>query len=548
MRNLIPFIKLFKNQTQWMLIGTLLAWSTILMGIGLMSVSGWFISYTGYLATTSYAVATSFNYFFPSAGVRTFSLGRIVSRYGERILTHEATFKILTDIRVWFYNKLEPLAPAHLFKYKSGDLLSRIINDISALDNLYIRIISPTIVFLLATLSITILFCFFSLTLALCTILALLIIGFIIPALSSFLGYKKSYQLNQTANELKTDITEHVNSLAELKIFDLENTHRNKILQTNDSILKQEAKLSIITGLSNALMTLALGLTIIMVTMFAVNLTATGQINGAFIALIFLALMAMFEALMPLPLAYQYFGKTLSASKRILNITNSKPTVTYSEKSATINDYNIKFDDISFSYNDSQNIFENFSLEIQDKEKVALFSPTGAGKSTLINLLARFWNTDKGSITIGSADIKNLSEDTLRESMTIINQSPHIFNTTIRENLLLANQNATDDELYSALENVLLADYVKSLPKGLDTWTGELGRHLSGGQQKRLAVARAFLQHKPILILDEPTEGLDKETERLVFENLSKLMENKTVILITHNVSLLNKLDTIIKL
>ncbi|MGQ4001714.1 cysteine/glutathione ABC transporter ATP-binding protein/permease CydC [Francisellaceae bacterium CB300] len=548
MRNLIPFIKLFKNQTQWMLIGTLLAWSTILMGIGLMSVSGWFISYTGYLATTSYAVATSFNYFFPSAGVRTFSLGRIVSRYGERILTHEATFKILTDIRVWFYNKLEPLAPAHLFKYKSGDLLSRIINDISALDNLYIRIISPTIVFLLATLSITILFCFFSLTLALCTILALLIIGFIIPALSSFLGYKKSYQLNQTANELKTDITEHVNSLAELKIFDLENTHRNKILQTNDSILKQEAKLSIITGLSNALMTLALGLTIIMVTMFAVNLTATGQINGAFIALIFLALMAMFEALMPLPLAYQYLGKTLSASKRILNITNSKPTVTYSEKSATINDYNIKFDDISFSYNDSQNIFENFSLEIQDKEKVALFSPTGAGKSTLINLLARFWNTDKGSITIGSADIKNLSEDTLRESMTIINQSPHIFNTTIRENLLLANQNATDDELYSALENVLLADYVKSLPKGLDTWTGELGRHLSGGQQKRLAVARAFLQHKPILILDEPTEGLDKETERLVFENLSKLMENKTVILITHNVSLLNKLDTIIKL
>ena len=548
MRNLIPFIKLFKNQTQWMLIGTLLAWSTILMGIGLISVSGWFISYTGYLATTSYAVATSFNYFFPSAGVRTFSLGRIVSRYGERILTHEATFKILTDIRVWFYNKLEPLAPAHLFKYKSGDLLSRIINDISALDNLYIRIISPTIVFLLATLSITILFCFFSLTLALCTILALLIIGFIIPALSSFLGYKKSYQLNQTANELKTDITEHVNSLAELKIFDLENTHRNKILQTNDSILKQEAKLSIITGLSNALMTLALGLTIIMVTMFAVNLTATGQINGAFIALIFLALMAMFEALMPLPLAYQYLGKTLSASKRILNITNSKPTVTYSEKSATINDYNIKFDDISFSYNDSQNIFENFSLEIQDKEKVALFSPTGAGKSTLINLLARFWNTDKGSITIGSADIKNLSEDTLRESMTIINQSPHIFNTTIRENLLLANQNATDDELYSALENVLLADYVKSLPKGLDTWTGELGRHLSGGQQKRLAVARAFLQHKPILILDEPTEGLDKETERLVFENLSKLMENKTVILITHNVSLLNKLDTIIKL
>ena len=548
MKNLIPFIKLFKNQTQWMLIGTLLAWSTILMGIGLMSVSGWFISYTGYLATTSYAIATSFNYFYASAGVRTFSLGRIVSRYGERILTHEATFKILTDVRVWFYNKLEPLAPAHLFKYKSGDLLSRLINDIAALDNLYIRILSPTLVFLLATLSITILFCFFSFTLALCTALALLIIGFVIPALASLLGYKKSYQLNQASNELKTDITEHVNSLAELKIFDLGDSHKTKILQANDTLLKQEAKLSILTGLSSAFMTLALGLTIIMVTAFAVNLTATGQINGAFIALIFLALMAMFEALMPLPLAYQYLGKTLSASKRILNITDSKPSVCYPKQSAIVNDYSIKFDDISFGYNDSQDIFENFSLEIKAKEKVALFSPTGAGKSTLINLLARFWDTNSGSIAIGGIDIKTLSEDTLRESMTIINQSPHIFNTTIRENLLLANQDATDDELYTALENVLLANHVKSLPQGLDTWTGELGRHLSGGQQKRLAVARAFLQDKPILILDEPTEGLDRKTEKLVFENLCKLMEDKTVILITHNARLLDRFKTIVNL
>ncbi len=548
MRNLIPFIKLFKNQTQLMIMGTLLAWSTILMGIGLMSVSGWFISYTGYLATIFYAVATSFNYFFPSAGVRTFSLGRIVSRYGERILTHEATFKILTDIRVWFYNKLEPLAPAHLFKYKSGDLLSRIINDISALDNLYICILSPTIVFLLATLSITILFCFFSFVLALSTALTLLIIGFAIPSIASILGYKKSYKLNQISNDLKTDITEHINSLAELKIFDLENINSNKILQTSDDLLKQEAKLSILTGLSSALMTLSLGITIIMVTIFAVNLTATGQMNGAFIALIFLAIIAGFEALMPLPLAYQYLGKTLSASKRILNITNSKPNVSYPTQSATTTDYSIKFNNISFGYNNYQNIFKNFSLDIKNKEKIALFSPTGEGKSTLINLLARFWDTDKGCITIGGTDIKTLSEETLRESMTIINQSPHIFNTTIRENLLLANQNATDDGLYSALENVLLADHVKSLPKGLDTWTGELGKHLSGGQQKRLAVARAFLQYRPILILDEPTEGLDKETERVVFENLYNLMQEKTVILITHNVKLLEKFDRVVKI
>ena len=548
MKSLAPFIKLFKNQTRWMLLGSLLAWSAILMGIGLMSLSGWFISYTGYLATTTYAIATAFNYFNPSAGVRSFSLGRILARYGERIFTHEATFKILTDIRVWAYQKLEPLAPSHLYKYKSGDLLTRLVNDISALDNLYIRIFSPTIVFVLATFTIAILFSFFSYTLALCTTLSLLFIGFIIPIINSLLAYKKTHNINQTNAYLKTDITEHVNSLAELKIFDLNNTNLEKIKNNNSKLLKQEAKLSIISGFGSALMTLSLGLVIVMVTIFAVILTHNGNINGAYIALIFLAIIAMFESIIPLPLAYQYLGKTISASKRILSITNLKPDINYQETTQDIKDFDIKLDNISFGYNDNQPIFEDFSLNIKNSEKVALFAPTGSGKSTLINLIARFWDVKKGQISIGNTDIKNLSEDQLRDSITIINQAPHVFNTTIRENLMLAKDDATDDELYSALGKVLLSNYVRSLPKGLDTWAGELGKHLSGGQQKRLALARAFLQNKPILILDEPTEGLDKQTESLVFINLKKLMENKTVIFITHNARLLNSFDRVVKL
>lgn len=547
MKNLIPFIKLFRNQTQWMLLGTLLAWSAILMGLGLMSLSGWFISYTGYLATTTYAIATSFNYFYPAAGVRSFSLGRIVSRYGERVLTHEATFRILTDVRVWFYEKLEPLAPSHLYKYKSGDLLTRLVNDIAALDNLYVRILSPTVVFVLASFTIAILFCFFSFTLALLTLLALLFIGFIIPLFSSALAMKKSYDLNSTSAELKTDITEHVNSLAELKIFDLDGKHFEKIRQQNSNLLKQEEKISVISGFGSALMTLALGLTVVMVTVFAVKLTQQGYINGAFIALIFLAVMAAFESIMPLPLAYQYLGKTLSASKRILNITDAKPDVEFLDTKLDISQFNINFKDVCFGYITEQSVLKDFSLEILENQKVALFAPTGRGKSTIINLLARFWDINSGEILIGNKNIKEFSEDQLRNLMTIINQSPHIFNTTIRENLLLAKPDATDEELESALEKVQLKDYLESLPKGLDTWTGELGRHLSGGQQKRLALARAFLQDKPILILDEPTEGLDKQTEKLVFKNLLEFMNNKTVIFITHNVNLLEDFDQVIR-
>lgn len=548
MKSLIPFIKLFKNQFQWVFLGTLLSFAAVVMGIGLMALSGWFISYTGYLATTSYAITTAFNYFFASAGVRSFSLGRIVSRYGERIITHEATFKILTDVRVWFYQKLEPLAPSHLQKYKSGDLLTRLINDISALDNLYIRILSPTVVFVLSTLTIAVIFSFFDLNLALYTSMAILFIGFVIPLLMSLIAMKKTHILNQTSADLKTDIAEHICSLAEIQIFDLDEKHFNKIKQDNNNLLQQEAKLSIISGLGSALMTLALGLTIVMVTMFAVILTNNGNINGAFIALIFLAVMAMFESLMPLPLAYQYLGKTLSASKRILNITDSKPNVEYTgTQDIQTNGYDIDIQNITFGYDYDKTIFENFSLKIQDKEKVALFAPTGTGKSTIINLLARFWDITDGNIYIGGKSIKDFTENQLRDSMTIINQNPHIFNTTIRENLLIANSDATDEELYLALEKVKLDSHVESLPNKLDTWTGELGRHLSGGQQKRLAVARAFLQEKPILILDEPTEGLDKETERLVFDKICDLMKDKTVIFITHNSALLGRFDRVVK-
>lgn len=231
-------------------------------------------------------------------------------------------------------------------------------------------------------------------------------------------------------------------------------------------------------------MTLALGLTVVMVTVFAVKLTQNGYISGAFIALIFLAIMAMFESIMPLPLAYQYLGKTISASKRILNITDAKADVEYPTNSnISLDNYSIRFNNVDFGYNAEQSVLKDFCLEIKQNEKIALFAPTGKGKSTIINLLARFWDVNSGEITISDRNIKEFNEDQLRNLMTVINQSPHIFNTTIRENLKIAKDNATEEELLEALEKVELRKHVESLPKRLDTWTGELGRQLSGGQQ-----------------------------------------------------------------
>ncbi|WP_116963432.1 thiol reductant ABC exporter subunit CydC [Fastidiosibacter lacustris] len=550
MRELIPFLSLFKNQAKWMFIGTGLAFLAILASIGLLSLSGWFISATGFVAISSYAVMQEFNYFYPAAGVRTFSLFRIVTRYGERVFTHEATFKILTDVRVWVYQKLTPLAPVHLTQYKSGDLLNRLVNDVNALDNLYIRIISPSCVLFLSILVIGIFFSFFSIGLAITTMLLACVAGFFIPVGVGTLSAKYAANLAQESAELKTAITEHIQSLAELKVFAAEDKHNKLIQIQNMSLIQSQQKMSCYTGLSAALMTLFLGLTLWFGVWIAVGLVHSGHLNGAFIALIALAIMGLFEAIMPLPVAYQYLGGTLTSAKRLLQIIDQKPTVSFPEGSSDKKpvDNSIHFEDIDFCYQNRTKIYHRFNLALKPNEKVVLFGTTGCGKSTLVNLLARFFVPQKGCILIGGVDISKLSENQLRQQMTIITQQPHIFNGSIRNNLLLANEGATDDMLWDALDVVDLKIFVATLANGLDTWVGEHGKHLSKGQKRRLSLAQAVLSHNPILVLDEPTEGLDKVTEDRVIKALKTVMDNKTVILITHSRKLLTYVDRVIYL
>ena len=555
MHPLIPFLKLFRRQARAMLVGTFLAFVAIIAGIGLLSLSGWFISATGFVATAATTVALEFNYFYPAAGVRAFSLLRIITRYGERVFTHEATFKILTDIRLWVYQKLLPLSPSHLMQYQSGDLLSRLVNDVNELDNLYIRILSPTVVLILAISAVGVFFSFFSISMALTTMGLVTFTGFFIPLITSKLAYKSACKATYDAAMLKTSITRHIHFIAELKIFAAQSTHRKMINKQNQEFIQQQQKLAYFAGFGRFLMTLALGTTLWIAVWMAVQLVHHHALNGAFIALIALAILALFEAVMPLPTAYQYLGKTLSSAKRLLQVSEQKPTVTFVNENTGKTKFNLNennahivFHQVSFSYEKRHPVLTEFNLDIHAKEKVALSGPTGSGKSTLVNLLARFWNPTNGTIQIAGTDIKILAESELRKSMTIIAQKAHIFNASIAENLRISDEKASNDKLWQALKTVDLDRFVRDLPNGLDSWTGEYGQHLSKGQQRRLSLARAALSKAPILILDEPTEGLDKMTEAKVFNALMKLMQQKTVILITHNQKLLQAMDRVIHL
>lgn len=552
MRELYRFIRRFMvQQPSAVLFGILLSLITLMAGISLLALSGWFIAATA-AASLSYAVASQFNYFLPAAAVRFFSLLRIIGRYGERVLTHQATFKILTDIRLWFYRQLEPLAPAHLLSYHSGDLLTRMVADIDALDNLYIRVLTPTVSLILISI-------FLLLGLAglidwflAVTVLCLMgITALLVPLFTACLAHSSSQALTQKQAQLQMAIINYLQGLAEFKLFSQDQAQQQQLQAHNQAFIQLQQRMSIYRGIGAALLSLLLGITLLLAVWITVGLVAEHQLNGALIALVALSVMAISEAIMPLPTAYQYLGKTIAAAKRITHICQQQPCVTFRhEENLSMSHYDIEYRNISFAYDPKSCLIQNFNCHIQQNEKIAIMGCTGSGKSTLIHLLARVWDVNSGHISIGGIALQEFPEAQLRSMMNLVTQHAHIFDGTIRDNLLLAvsTDNISDDSLWQVLQQVELDTVIADLPQGLDSRVGEQGCYFSGGQKKRLVIARALLKDAPIIILDEPSEGLDRITADKLLTSLEKNCNDKTLIVVTHDKRVAQRMDRIIDL
>jgi ATP-binding cassette subfamily C protein CydC len=249
-----------------------------------------------------------------------------------------------------------------------------------------------------------------------------------------------------------------------------------------------------------------------------------------------LAVMAAFEAVQPLPLAFQYLGRTREAGRRLLEIVRTPPMAVFPDQTPVRpQGHSLTFEQVAFRYGDDGPLVLNgLDFHISSGRRWCLLGQTGSGKSTLINLLARFWAPASGRILVGGCAIETFSQPDLRRHITVVSQQPHLFATTIRENLLIAKPDAADSDLTAALEAAQLLEFVSGLPDGLDTWVGEAGRQLSGGQAKRLSVARALLHDAPIWVLDEPTEGLDRATAERLMRQIYNRTQGKTLLLITH--------------
>ena len=540
-----PFILLLKSHQKRMLLGILLGLVAVGSAVGLLSLAGWFLTATA-IAGLSAASAWSFNYFFPSIGVRVFAICRTLARYGERIVNHDTTFRILESLRVWFYRHIEPLAPACLSRYRSGDVLNRIVEDIDTLDNLFVRVLSPSAAALALSVLLFGFLWLFDPPIAVFALAFFAIAGLMVPFLAASLGTKTGRRLGRQSADLRVRILEGLQGMQELLVYGAQARHLESIRRCSDRLMASQRRMSHITGFTSALITLISGLAITFVLYLGIDrIDMAAEYGGAELVLVTLAVMASYEAIWPLPTAFQFLGRTRESGHRLMEIVASEPAVHYPGQSQSLpTGYGLTFENVCFRYDESAPfVLNRLNFQVEEGSRVAVLGATGSGKTTIVNLLVRFWEPTAGRMCIDGMDLRTLGASDLRRSISVVSQQAHIFSTSLRDNLLMARADATESDLREALAAAQLLSFVDSLPDGLDTWVGEAGKMLSGGQSRRLAVARAFVHDAPIWVLDEPTEGLDRVTERKLMQAIWERTAGKTVMMITHRMIDIHRMD-----
>lgn len=544
MRTLLPFIRLFKFAKFPLILGLVLMILGLGSSMGLLTVSGWFLA-----ATAIAGLGTLFNFFYPSASVRGLAIGRTVMRYFEKIVTHDATFRILSKLRVQVFEKIIPLSPAVLNRYRNSDLLNRLVSDVDTLDSLYLRLLAPFFTAAFVIIAMTIGLSFINIPLALGLGLFLLILLIIIPTVFYRLGQEFGERLIQARATYRTQFLEFIQAQAELLLFNAEDKLKEKMSATEKTWQEDQAKEAKLNGFSTALVLFLNGLLISGMLWFASNADfGTDEYHTAYIALFTFAALAAFEIIMPLGAAFLHIGQVIAAAERVTEIIEQKPLVEFNGNEEFETKVRlISTKDLSFSYPGQETlVLKNLTLDLEQSQKIAILGKTGSGKSSLLQLLVRNYDANQGELLLAEKPISAYSENTLRNQICFLTQRIHVFSDTLRQNLQFASvDEISDEKMIEVLHQVGLSKLLKQEEKGLNLWLGDGGRPLSGGEQRRLGLARILLNNAPILLLDEPTEGLDRETERHILRLILQHAENKTLIMVTHRLSSIEQFDKI---
>jgi ATP-binding cassette, subfamily C, bacterial CydC len=543
MHSLNPFLRLWRRHPWRLGLGMILAIATLLASIGLLTLSGWFLAAS---SVAGVAGLYSFNYMLPAAGVRGAAIIRTAARYFERLVSHDATFRVLQHLRVFTFSKLIALAPQQLAQFRQGDLLNRFVSDVDTLDHLYLRVISPLAGAAVVILAVTLGLSWLDVPLALLLGGIMLATLLVMPLLFWRVGASAGQRIAQHQANWRLQLTHWLTGLAELQIYGAAPRWRAQLDGEEIDWQQAQRKQHRLQAVAQSLLLLITGVTVTLLLWVAAAGVGGDSAPGAFIALFVFCGLAAFEALAPVAGAFLPLAQVTSAAQRVQEIIDQPPAIRF--PSARINTpagISLTLENIQFSYPQRpEAVLHNFSLSLHTGEHLALLGPTGCGKSSLLALITRGWEAQQGQIALNGIPLENWDETTLRQRISVVTQRVHLFSQTLRDNLLLASPAANDQALTDALHQVGLS-HLADHSEGLNAWMGEGGRPLSGGEMRRLAIARALLHDGDLWLLDEPTEGLDATTEQQILALLQHVTHGKTLIMVTHRLSGLAQMDRI---
>jgi ATP-binding cassette, subfamily C, bacterial CydC len=509
--------------------------ATVLCGVGLMATAGYLISRAAERpAILSLGVAI--------VGVRFFGIARPLARYGERLASHDVALRALGRIRVRVYERIEPLAPAQLAGYRQGELLSRTVADVDALQNLHLRGTMPPLVALLAGATSVGVAAAFLPAAGIVLAAGLLLGGVAVPLLAGALADRATRRQAAAREELAAEILELSRGAPELVVYGRETEQLQRLRAADGALVRVAARDALASGVGEGLGIFVTGATVAGVLAVGISAHATAGLNSVLIATLALLAMASFEGVQPLAGAARELSATLGAGRRVLALMDREPAVRDPARPAPApTDFDLALEGVWARYApaesgalDAPYVLRGLDLNLPAGRRLALVGESGAGKTTVVNLLLRFLDPERGRVTLGGRDLRDYRQQDVRRAIAVAGQDAHLFSASVLENVRLARPDASDAEIESALRKARIWEWIATLPDGWDTLVGEEGHALSGGQRQRVGLARALLAQAPVLVLDEPTAHLDPQTARELMRDVFAAAEGRSVLLITH--------------
>lgn len=545
-------LKLLSPFAGRILLSTLLGFATVASGVGLMATAAYIISAAAMhpsIADLQVAIV----------GVRFFGLSRGIFRYLERLVSHDTTFRLLARWRVWFYQALEPLAPARLMGYRSGDLLNRVISDIGTLENFYVRSIAPPLVAL--SVGVVVLLFMGSLggRLAWGLLFFMILTGVGLPLLALVSARRFGPKIIRERARQSALIVDAIQGMADILTCGQAQAYADRLIATGKRLNQLQARMFVTSALQTALGGLLANLAMLAVLVLATPLVTSGKLDGVLLGVVALVSLTCFEALQPIPLVAQNMESNRAAASRLYELVDASPSVIDPPEPCSLSaGSNLDVRQLLFQYPGDVDkaappalppfSLHDISFSLPNGKHIALVGPSGAGKTTLVNLLLRFWEYQHGSILLDHQELHQYNQHDIRKHIAVISQNTYLFSATIKENLLIARPEASEAEIIRAASQAQLHDFILSLPDGYDTWIGEHGMRLSVGERQRLAIARALLRDARLLILDEPTANLDPYTELAVLDSIRLASQGRSTLTITQSMAGLEVMDEILVL